>query len=300
MLSGAFLLDNDKNKNYKYFYKKTFKKIVIPTIIFSILYFLPIFIRNLFLIESKTISEIFEPVKNFLIGQPSSHLWYLYMLIGVYILVPIVIRVKNDISQKTFEKVSIVFLALASISYWTSSYTLNYDIGMVFEFLGYLMIGYTIRNNSHNKNSKKAVLYIILSITINIIAFYLNYLNITNKMPTDTQILKNSWISPLSPLIVISSVLLFMAFSNFNIKRDFSKLASYSFYIYLIHQFVLITIFELIEKSNIQFNSLIFIPMITVIGLIGSYILSIVYLKVWNYIENKYNFSEKITIKLIK
>ena len=300
MLSGAFLLSNDKNKDYKYFYKKTFKNIVIPTIIFSILYFLFIFIKNLFFLESKTLSEVLDPVKNFLIGQPFSHLWYLYMLIGVYILVPIVIRVKNDISQKTFEKVSIVFLILASISYWTSSYTLNYDIGMVFEFLGYLMIGYTIRKNSHNKNSKKAVLYIILSVIINIIAFYLNYLNITNKMPTNIPILENSWISPLSPLIVISSVLLFMAFSNFNIKRNFSKISSYSFYIYLIHQFVVITIFALIEKLNIQFNSLIFIPLITVIGLIGSYILSIVYLIIWNYIENKYNFSEKVTNKLIK
>lgn len=40
MLTGAFVLADEKNVNYKYFYKKAFKSIGIQTIVFSFLYFL--------------------------------------------------------------------------------------------------------------------------------------------------------------------------------------------------------------------------------------------------------------------
>ncbi len=40
MLSGAFVLADERNQEYQYFYKKTFKNIGIPTLVFSIFYFL--------------------------------------------------------------------------------------------------------------------------------------------------------------------------------------------------------------------------------------------------------------------
>lgn len=40
MISGAFALDNSENTNFKYYYRKIFKSLGIPTIIFSILYFI--------------------------------------------------------------------------------------------------------------------------------------------------------------------------------------------------------------------------------------------------------------------
>lgn len=39
MLSGAFILEDEKNIEYKRFYAKSFAKIGIPTIIFSAVYF---------------------------------------------------------------------------------------------------------------------------------------------------------------------------------------------------------------------------------------------------------------------
>lgn len=37
MLSGAFILDNESNLNYKAFYSKSFSKVGVPTIVFSLL-----------------------------------------------------------------------------------------------------------------------------------------------------------------------------------------------------------------------------------------------------------------------
>lgn len=64
MISGAFILDNDRNRDYRYFYKKAFCKIGITTLIFSILYTVYSFVRS---------------------------------LAGVYMLVPVVIRFRESI-----------------------------------------------------------------------------------------------------------------------------------------------------------------------------------------------------------
>ncbi|MCM1087062.1 MAG: acyltransferase family protein [Muribaculaceae bacterium] len=144
MLSGAFILDNEENIEYKEFYSKNFSKIGIPTIVFSILYILyqiPICLC----VENKGIGTLMISVIQ---GRPMYHMWYLYMLIGLYALAPIVIRFKNSIPEENFYKITFVFLILASISMWTSNDILAWDVGSSFEYLGYFMVGYSIRKIS--------------------------------------------------------------------------------------------------------------------------------------------------------
>lgn len=90
MLSGAFILDNERNYDYKYFYKKTFKSVGIPTIIFSIFYLVYRITKAVLvlIVKNKDISTIIEPIVEFLKGEPCYHMWYLYMMIGVYCMVP--------------------------------------------------------------------------------------------------------------------------------------------------------------------------------------------------------------------
>lgn len=79
-------------------------------------------------------------------GSPMYYMWYLYMLIGIYALTPVVIQYKDNVPEKTFYRVSFVFLILASISQWTTERVrLNWDLGRSFEYLGYFMAGYSIR-----------------------------------------------------------------------------------------------------------------------------------------------------------
>lgn len=40
MLSGAFLLSDNRNGEYRTFYRKTVKNIIIPTLVFTVIYFL--------------------------------------------------------------------------------------------------------------------------------------------------------------------------------------------------------------------------------------------------------------------
>lgn len=239
MLSGAFLLNDERNADYEYFYKKSFKNIGIPTLVFTALYFLYSFLKCAakIYIRGNELSALAEPFLNLLKGKPFYHMWYLYMLIGVYMLIPVIIRVKNDIGEKAFEKLSYIFFAAAIISIFTSNYTLQWNIGISFCFSGYAMIGYTIK--------KKASVNNLLGIckifggggTLAILAFVRYKQACSGIDLTEDLVFPHTLasVSPGTPFIAAISILIFSGFANLDIKRNFGKLPSLTFLIYLIH-----------------------------------------------------------------
>lgn len=98
MLSGAFILSDERNTDYRFFYKKTFRKIGIPTLLFSIFYIVFSIAKSIAAVAmgKKEWTAVFLPIIEAIQGRPFYHMWYLYMIIGVYLLVPIVHRYKND------------------------------------------------------------------------------------------------------------------------------------------------------------------------------------------------------------
>ena len=163
MLSGSMILSNEKNSDYKFFYSKIFKKIVILTILFSVLFFSFRIINDICMIIANGIptSIILKSIKELVKGKPYYHLWYLYMIIEVYLLTPIVIRFKNSISTNSFRLVSWIFLILCFFSSWTGSHMLNWDVGFAFEYLGYYIIGYELKEHFCKKtNNLKGLIFI--------------------------------------------------------------------------------------------------------------------------------------------
>lgn len=68
------------------------------------------------------------------------------MVIGIYVLTPVIIRFEESIMEKMFYKVSFAFWLIGSVSRWTTGMVrLQWSIGQSFEYLGYFMAGYSIR-----------------------------------------------------------------------------------------------------------------------------------------------------------
>lgn len=131
MLSGAFLLADSRNRQFRYFYRKKFKNIGVPAIVFSLLYLLyseAERIANIALGRGG-IEELLPPVLALLRGNPLYHMWYLYAIAGVYLLVPVVIRLKDEIGERRFATVSWLFLLFAVPSGWTSTFILSWGAG---------------------------------------------------------------------------------------------------------------------------------------------------------------------------
>ena len=235
MVSGAFVLDNNKTLNYQDFYKRRVTKIGTPTVVFSVLYIL-YRILICFADEQIGFANLMALIVDIVAGSPFYHMWYLYMLIGVYLMAPIVMRFKDSISYENFRKIAFTFLILASVSRWTTEKVrLSWDLGQSFEYLGYFMVGYVIRKDLQ-KNNFKGILLIMLGAAVEIATAFVEYKFqiVGGIMESD---LKFQIVSPYCPTIVLASLLIFAGFTKLQIRynQQIEKLADMSFFVYLFH-----------------------------------------------------------------
>lgn len=296
MLSGAFILDNEKNSDYKTFYLKSFSKIGIPSIIFSLLYI----VYRLFFCFCGENNSIFQLLKDIAVGSPMYHMWYLYMMAGVYAIAPVVLRFKNSISERTFYRISFVFLVLACISSWTArTARLNWDIGQSFEYLGYFMVGYSIRKMCKYKNNRKACIAILGGLLFALCAAGLEYRQIIGGISGE----KYQIVSPYSPLIVFASVLIWEGFTLLDVNRNFIKCSDLTLYIYLIHAGVWDLISKMLARINgreylTDLNGGIWIIVFVMIVFAVSYALSKWYLWIWNLLDKEKRIT-KFMIRMV-
>lgn len=286
MLSGAFLLTDTQNAEYMYFYKKSFYKFGIPTLIFSAFYFLYTFVRQISYLAAQNFDsvELLLPIEEWLKGKPYYHMWYMYMLFIVFLFVPIIIRLKKDIGEKVFEKVAWIFLVLACFSASTSTYELAWDIGQAFCYLGYFMIGYVIRKKSiHRKNNGKGILLLGVGLITGLFIAYIRYEQIVENKYTEYE-----FIGSYSPLILLMSLFIFAGISMMVIKMDFRKLSFLTFLIYLLHAAVWDFIAGIVIMIyGAKADSKVIIPMSIILVFIISAILAKLYICVWKRLETK-------------
>ena len=295
MLSGAFILADDRNADYQYFYRKTFRNVGIPTLVFSILYFSYFMVLKVLkmFIKGMEMDEFLNPIKGFIIGKPCYHMWYLYMMIGVYLLVPVIIAFKKQVGEQKFEKIAWIFLALASVSFWTSKHILMWDIGYSFYFVGYLMVGYILRKKAlFKQDNRKGFMLLSAGILVEVFIIYLRYQQALNRISDDE--LKYTLIAPLSPLIVIASVLIFAGISQLSIHKNLSWLSSYTFLIYLFHA----GIWDFMRKTVIKYSALswdnrVVIPVSIIIVFFLSLGCAVIYQSIWKLLEQKWAVSDR-------
>lgn len=240
MLSGAFILANDKNADFSFFYKKSLRKFFLPLLLFSFLYYLysNIFIvGGYFLIQKPDVLSwevFFEPLLNWLKGVPFYHLWYMYMLVGLYLFAPVLILLKYQIGDKFFERTAWSLLLFSGMFAWGVDVVAYWNPGYCFNYLGYFMLGYVLRKKSR-PNNFRGLLYILLGVCVECLIAFLRYEEITCCIEEGLR----SWIDPLSPLIILASIFIFYGFALLKIRRSFAFLSGLTFVIYLAHAGIL-------------------------------------------------------------
>lgn len=233
MLSGFLLLD--KTETMVEFFKKRMKKVVVPLIAWSLIYIL----WKVYYNRSETIS--YYSFYSILLTPAYYHLWFLYVIIGIYLYLPILrVFIRNaDIKHLSYFTALWIFaVCLIPIAENVSSSTSKIDLKMISGFSGYLVLGYLIGKMDITKK------WIILSILAFLIAagmtafgtFYL-----TRKSGAFVETLYN-YKSPNVLLLSVSGFILLRAMAEnvlfLNRKKSISiikKLSSASLGIYLIH-----------------------------------------------------------------
>lgn len=265
MLSGAFLL-NSKNRDYKAFYQKMTKRIIYPTVLFSIVY---VVMHYCEMILAKTMGvsignekyNMWTPLLNCLKGEPNATMWFMFMIIGLYLVTPVIVRVKETIGQRNYMYFAIGLFIYGILIFYTCdlSWILWYT-----EWMGYFVLGNLIYEHFCKKNKgKKDILLgwfcIVISYGILVVYWFCNFY-IQKEAP-----IPESFSMP----VLAGTVLQFIGFSLLNdkirINKSVSEIAKYSLGIYLIHPILCEFIMQICGRILKWLPSAHFIPIISII-----------------------------------
>ena len=101
MITGALLLDQNKKVDLVKI-KKYVLRMLIVLMTFGVFYaFLELFFENRII----NIKMIFQSILNTLQGKTWAHMWYIYMLIGLYIITPVL---KIVIQKLDYNKLKLI------------------------------------------------------------------------------------------------------------------------------------------------------------------------------------------------
>ncbi|MEJ6979287.1 acyltransferase family protein [Pedobacter sp. P351] len=270
MLSGALILP--KTYELGVFFRKRISRIFLPFVFWSFIYILYNLISKKHGVNLNTVELIQYILIQFRKGA-SYHLWYIYMIIGIYLFIPIISKwivnsTKKEISYYIVIWFIVILISLPFLTKIKPEIDLRYFSG----FLGYPILGFLLATTRFPEKKIKLLSFFLFltGISITIIGTYL--------LTKSNGRFYGGFYSFLSPNVIVASTGVFLFLKHFNFKNEwFTNLtkfiSKYSYGIYLAHVFVLIHLSKIgISWSFI--NPLIGIPLTTLLCLIISSIIT--------------------------
>lgn len=279
MVTGMLLLPEEKEIKISKIFKKYIKRVMIMLVIWSAFYA----ILDRVLLTPDISTKYF--IMSFINGH--YHLWYLYMLIGLYLATPIIKLITKPENKKIIEYFLIIWfisecclnmiIKLPIFSNLDIIYA-NFHIDFFLGFVGYYILGYYLSKYDIKKHTRY-ILYVLGILSVIFIILGTRYLKITDyKLPT-------VFYNALSAPVCLNSMAVFCMVKQIFSKKRFAektqviinKWTKLSLGVYLIHP-MYIVIMSKLNISLLQWPVILSIPIATIIiyilSAIPSYILS--------------------------
>ena len=268
MITGYLLLQKNK-LDYKTIWKY-FKRIAIVLLLFGFAFSM---VEVYFVSHAITLDRIMTAFVNVIEGHTWEHMWYLYVLLGIYLVLPLLQKNAPPTHKGTLIILTCLVLIFTSLlPSFGVKFGIKFPINSV--YVGYVCLGYLTYVFMDNLKSAKGhnalfVVTALLSFIPIVIAEYQEYV-CNNKLTIDLT-------SYTSFVIVIQSVAIFnLVMTNSSI---FNKISEWwiikrfdrcSFGIYIIHMLWINIAIKLFHVDIVQYNNLILVP----VGIAAVFILS--------------------------
>lgn len=271
MISGYLLLGSDKEITYKLVFQKYISRLVGALLVFGI----PFAIIKIYL-ETHSIS-VFAVFKAFVGNGSFIHLWYLYALIGIYLVLPILKPAIKNVSEKTLLYFSsILFVCdfifpIVSKNYFPISFTapIAYPIF-------YFVLGYYFKKAPVTCKVLKLSQFVSALALITIALFVVcgNY----EQFAGDYK----------SPVIALSALGIFLTFMSKNISLNSEKKIKFlweldrlCFGVYLIHPVFIQFAYRHLKLTPCSFElywfaAIVFFLAFLILSFAGSFFLSLI------------------------
>lgn len=239
MISGALLLA--KKENLLVFYKRRLVKIFIPFVIWTLIYLIYHFYRYT-PFSVLPLSQVIDTSIQKIMHGSSAHLWFLYMIVGLYLAIPFLRMIVHQASQNEI----ILFILLWTVSLLVmnkefNKYLPTIDLTTFSGYMGYLFLGYFLAKTEFNG---PWWFYLVLAIAIGTLNTWgtLNLsINFSKYTPTFY-----GYLGINNAILAAAVFLLFKAIIQKPLPRWLLTIDSHSFGIYLVHIIILNAIHPLV------------------------------------------------------
>lgn len=147
MITCATLIDYRERYDTKTFFKKRLLKVIIPLIIWSIIYFIINFFKGKFSINDLSFKFVFE---YFFLVKTNPIFWFFVVIIGIYLAIPVISLIPQESRRKAFLYIIIitfVFNQFLPDLLYHLNLNYNYDLKFPLTYSGwisFIFIGYYI------------------------------------------------------------------------------------------------------------------------------------------------------------
>lgn len=265
-ITGALLLPKEETTGA--FYKKRFPKLFYPFAFWTLIYIVYYFYRYTnFSVLSMT--QIMSIAKDRILHGANAHLWYLYMIIGLYCSIPFLRKIIKSASNREIE----IFLMFWFLSMFVQykifrNYVPSIDLTFFSGYVGYLVLGYYLSIKSFSM--AKIVPYLAYGLLVVFTAYITWYMSKSSNKFDPTFYNYTFFNTALATAFLF--IALKITFSNTQKMPQWATtIDSYSFSIYLIHILPLNYIHPWISK---HLDTALVIPVATVLAIGASIIIA--------------------------
>ena len=263
MISGALILS--KTYSIGEYLKKRISRILFPFLFWSIIYIAKDILLKFYHGEYVSIIELLKFVFLQLKSGASCHLWYIYMIIGLYLFFPIIGKWINKSNKREIEYFIVIWLItiFAGLPFVEKTIP-NINITYFSGYIGFPVLGYYLSQKITFNFERKKITCIALILTGSLITILGTFFITKYKGK-----FYDGFYHCLSPNIILVSVGIFLLFKNsVNLGTRVSSIilffSKYSYGIYLSHMLVLWG-FSLFDFPYSFLNPIIGIPITSIL-----------------------------------
>jgi surface polysaccharide O-acyltransferase-like enzyme len=270
MISGALLL----NKEYELggFLKKRLTRIIWPFLLWSLVYVAYSWYDEELDFNSDVWHNIILVLHQLKYGA-YYHLWYVYMLIGLYLIIPIISRFVRNAKEKEIKYFLVVwFIVIAFTQPYLSRFWPQVDVRYFTGYIGYLVLGHYLVHKELPEKGLSILLWIFYILCLAGITLGTYFISV------NTHSLSMLMYEPLGPFVILyaSGIFLLARVMVFHLPASLVRLrdiaGNYSLGIYLCHALFL----TLMDDWGISYklcNPYISIPVTALVCFILSFVL---------------------------
>lgn len=268
MLSGGMLLDPERGEPIKSFYKKRVYKVLLPAIIWSLLYYLWNTIgggKSLYLPDL---------LKGILYDDISYHLWFLYLILGLYLITPLLRLLIKRLPRNLINIILLCWIIAASVLPIFGPFIgiyIQYGTMTSSCYIAYFILGYQLKTSNLRVPLPVLILVAVAGIGLTIYGTYVFTVSSGN-------IYNSFFQSYIGINVVIISIAQFLAFKR--IPNDFSfglplvsQVSLSTFGIYLIHEMVISTLNRGFALHILTYDIVYSVPIVASITFLISFII---------------------------